>query len=90
MHFVKLRFCSSAEVMCVDCIQGLEFARRPVLLGSYLIADGIHENDTARSSSVDTGEVGVGEEKVVEEFLETGQVRSCKIPLFKLTLEILS
>lgn len=54
-----------------------------MLLGSYLIADGIHLNDTARSSSVDTGEVGVGEEKVMEEFLETGQIRSCKIPLFK-------
>lgn len=58
-----------------------------MLLGSYLIADGIHLNDTARSSSVDAGEVGVGEGKVMEEFLETGQVRSCKIPLFKLPWE---
>lgn len=38
-----------------------------MLLGSCLFADGIHLNDTARSSSVDTGDGGVGEEMVMEE-----------------------
>lgn len=32
-----------------------------MLLRSYLIADGIHLNDMAKSSSVEMGEEGVGE-----------------------------
>ncbi|KAJ7400223.1 Kinesin-like protein KIF1C [Pitangus sulphuratus] len=49
--------------------------------------NGIHWNETARSSSVHMGEVGVGEEKRMEEFLKTGEVRSCKTLLFNLNWE---
>lgn len=58
-----------------------------MLLRSYLIADGVHLNDTAKSSSVEVEAVGVGEQKIIEEFLKTGKVRSCKFLLLKLIWE---
>lgn len=37
----------------LTALRGWYFGRRPVLLSSYLIADGIHLKDTAKSSAVE-------------------------------------
>lgn len=60
----------------LPALRGWYFGRQPVLLRSYLIVDGIHLNDTAKSSSVE-----MGEGRVIEEFVKTGELRSCKILL---------
>jgi len=55
----------------LTALRGWYFGRKPVLLRSYLIADGIRLNHAVRSSAVEMGELRV-EWKTIEGFLNTG------------------